>query len=134
MEDDKIRDLFRKFDPELSSDFSFINKLQHSLDAVESIKAENAELKRRSKESHRDCRRSRLRHRGVVLISPAIHRKRGARHGAHFRRRRTDVSRQLPRTGVDNNRRNSRTNGLEHLRTVLVAYEKTITVTLPSSP
>ncbi len=47
---------------------------------------------------------------------------------------RSQVSRQLPRTGVDNNRRNSRTNGLEHLRTVLVAYEKTITLTLPSSP
>ena len=38
MEDDKLKSLFSNFEPELSSDFLFMNKLQRNLNSVELIK------------------------------------------------------------------------------------------------
>lgn len=45
MQDDKFKDIFNNFEPELSSDMSFMNKLQRNLDSVEIIKQHNAEVK-----------------------------------------------------------------------------------------
>lgn len=47
MEDQQIKDLFRRFDPELSSDFDFVSRLERNLNAVEAIRAENVSLKSR---------------------------------------------------------------------------------------
>jgi len=49
MEDDKIRLLFRGFEPELSSDFSFMARLQRNMDAVELVRQHNAALRKRNK-------------------------------------------------------------------------------------
>lgn len=50
--DDKdIRDLFASFDPDLPSDFMFMNRLRHSLDSVEMIKKHNEEFKARSRKA-----------------------------------------------------------------------------------
>ncbi|MDE5794208.1 MAG: hypothetical protein K2I08_05775 [Muribaculaceae bacterium] len=49
MEDDKIKDLFKEFEPELSSSFQFMAKLQKNMEAVEIIRRYNAAQKRRNK-------------------------------------------------------------------------------------
>ncbi len=49
MEDDKIKDLFGSFEPELSSDFQFMTKLQHNMEAVELVKRQSAATHRRNK-------------------------------------------------------------------------------------
>jgi len=49
MQDDDLRKLFEDFQPELSSDSLFLNKLQQHLDAVELIKRHNAALKKYSR-------------------------------------------------------------------------------------
>ena len=51
MEDDKLKSLFSNFEPELSSDFQFMNKLQRNLDSVEMIKRHTAEVSARSKKA-----------------------------------------------------------------------------------
>ena len=51
MEDDKLKSLFSNFEPELSSDFQFINKLQQNLDSVEIIKQHTAEVRSRTKKA-----------------------------------------------------------------------------------
>lgn len=51
MEDDKLKFLFANFEPELSSDFRFMNKLQRNLNSVEMIKQHNAEVRARSKKA-----------------------------------------------------------------------------------
>lgn len=45
METDKIKDLFKNYEPELTSDFVFMNKLKRNLDSVEIIHQRNAQLK-----------------------------------------------------------------------------------------
>lgn len=49
MEDDKIKDLFNNFQPELSSSFQFMTKLQKNMETVEILKQHNAALKKRNK-------------------------------------------------------------------------------------
>ncbi len=49
MDDEKFKELFDSFQPELSSDNDFMSKLQDSLDKVEIIRQHNSELQRRSK-------------------------------------------------------------------------------------
>ena len=44
MEDDKLKSLFSNFEPELSSDFLFMNKLQRNLNSVELIKQHTVEV------------------------------------------------------------------------------------------
>ena len=51
MEDDKLKSLFANFEPELSPDFRFMNKLQRNLNSVEMIKQHNAEVRARSKKA-----------------------------------------------------------------------------------
>lgn len=51
MEDDKLKSLFSSFEPELSSDFQFLNKLQRNLNSVEIIKQHAAEVKSRNKKA-----------------------------------------------------------------------------------
>ena len=51
MEDDKLKSLFANFEPELSSDFRFMNKLQRNLNSVEMIKQHTAEVRARSKKA-----------------------------------------------------------------------------------
>ena len=51
MEDDKIRILFSRFEPELSSDFMFMNKLRQNLNAVEIVRQQNRELRSRNKKA-----------------------------------------------------------------------------------
>ena len=51
MEDEKIRSLFSDFEPELSSDFMFMNKLRQSLDSVEIVRQQTAELRSRNKKA-----------------------------------------------------------------------------------
>lgn len=49
MEDDKLKDLFAAFDPELSSDSVFMSQLRHNMQAVELVKQHNRESKRRNR-------------------------------------------------------------------------------------
>lgn len=49
MEDDKLRSLFNDFQPELSSSFQFMTKLQKNMDMVEILKQHDIALKRRNK-------------------------------------------------------------------------------------
>lgn len=49
MEEEKIKDIFKEFDPELSSSFQFMTKLQKNMEAVEIIKQYNAAQKKRNK-------------------------------------------------------------------------------------
>lgn len=49
MDDDKIKDLFKEFDPELSSSFQFMTKLKRNMEAVEIVRQYNASVKRRNK-------------------------------------------------------------------------------------
>lgn len=45
MEDDKIRDIFSKFEPPLSGDFQFMNRLEANIRSVELVKEHNAKLR-----------------------------------------------------------------------------------------
>lgn len=49
MEDDKLKELFRGFEPELTSGFQFMARLQQSIDAVELVKQHSVALRRRNK-------------------------------------------------------------------------------------
>lgn len=49
MEDDNIKTLFDNFQPQLSSDFDFMDKLQRNINSVELVKQRNAELRLRSR-------------------------------------------------------------------------------------
>lgn len=51
MEDDKLKSLFSEFEPELSSDFRFMDKLQRNLNSVEMIKQHTAEFRSRSRKA-----------------------------------------------------------------------------------
>lgn len=51
MEDDKLKSLFANFEPELSYDFQFMNKLQRNLNSVEIIKQHIAEVHSRNKKA-----------------------------------------------------------------------------------
>ncbi|MDE5924794.1 MAG: hypothetical protein K2G75_05665 [Muribaculaceae bacterium] len=51
MEDDKLKSLFSDFDPELSSDFSFMNKLERNLNSVELIKRHASEVRSRCRKA-----------------------------------------------------------------------------------
>lgn len=51
MEDDKFKSLFSNFEPELSSDSLFMNKLQRNLNSVELIKQHTAEVRSRSRKA-----------------------------------------------------------------------------------
>ncbi len=51
MEDDKLKSLFTNFEPELSSDFKFMNKLERNLNSVEIIKRHTAEVRSRNKKA-----------------------------------------------------------------------------------
>lgn len=49
MEDDKIKNLFNDFQPELSSSFLFMTQLEKKMEAMEILKQHNAALKRRNR-------------------------------------------------------------------------------------
>ncbi len=49
MEDDKIIEIFKEFDPELSSSFQFITKLKKNMEAMEMVRQYYAAQKRRNK-------------------------------------------------------------------------------------
>lgn len=49
MDDDKIKDLFNDYKPELTSSFHFMSNLQKNLDAVEIVKSQNLALKKRNR-------------------------------------------------------------------------------------
>lgn len=51
MEDDKLKSLFSNFEPALSSDFLFMNKLQRNLNSVELIKQHTVEVRSRSRKA-----------------------------------------------------------------------------------
>lgn len=51
MEDDKLKSLFSNFEPELSSDFLFMNKLKRNLNSVELIKQHTVEVRSRSRKA-----------------------------------------------------------------------------------
>lgn len=46
MKDDEIKKIFQEYDPELSSDYLFINRLKRNLDSVEIIKKHNSEQRK----------------------------------------------------------------------------------------
>lgn len=47
-DDNKLKDLFASFEPELSSDAQFIARLERSMEAVEIIKKKTTEIQRRN--------------------------------------------------------------------------------------
>lgn len=49
MDDNKLKTLFSNFEPELTSDSRFMDKLQRSLNSVEIIKQHTAEVRSRNK-------------------------------------------------------------------------------------
>lgn len=49
MEEDRIKELFREYDPNVSSSMAFIERLEQNLDAVEMIHRENAAVMKRNK-------------------------------------------------------------------------------------
>lgn len=49
MEDDKIKDLFNDFQPEMSSSFLFMSRLQKNMETVEILKQHNIALKKRNR-------------------------------------------------------------------------------------
>lgn len=49
MDDDKLKDLFRDFQPELSSSDLFMSRLQKSMEAVEFVKRHDRALRRRTR-------------------------------------------------------------------------------------
>lgn len=51
MEEDKLKEFLINFEPEISSDFSFMSKLQHHLDQVEMIKQHNSDIAVRRKKA-----------------------------------------------------------------------------------
>lgn len=51
MEEKEIKSLFANFEPELSSDSRFMNKLQRNLNSVEIIKRHAAEVRSRNKKA-----------------------------------------------------------------------------------
>lgn len=51
MEDDKLKELFSNFQPEMQSDFDFINRLERNLNAVEAVKRHSVMQKRRQRVS-----------------------------------------------------------------------------------
>lgn len=51
MEDDKLNILFSNFEPELSSDFQFLNQLQQKLNSLESIKQYTSEIRTLNKKA-----------------------------------------------------------------------------------
>lgn len=51
MEDEKLKELFSDFRPNLSPDSCFMSKLQDSLEKVELVKQHNIELKNRNKKA-----------------------------------------------------------------------------------
>lgn len=51
MIEDNLKDIFVNFKPELTSDFSFMNKLKHNLDQVEIIRQHNIEVATKRKKA-----------------------------------------------------------------------------------
>lgn len=51
MEEDTLHDLFKDFNPELSSDSLFMDKLKHNIYTVELIRQQNAELRAQNKKA-----------------------------------------------------------------------------------
>lgn len=51
MEEDKLKDLFVNYNPELPSDFSFMTRLKHNLDQVELVKRHNSEIASKRKKA-----------------------------------------------------------------------------------
>ncbi len=49
MDDDKLKDFFGSFDPELSSDIRFMSKLQRNMEAVELVKQRSLATRKRNK-------------------------------------------------------------------------------------
>ncbi len=49
MEDDRLQDIFREFEPELSSSFQFMTRLQKNMEAVEIVKQYHAAQTRRNR-------------------------------------------------------------------------------------
>ncbi len=49
MDDQKIKELFRDFRPELSSSSQFINRLQRNIDTIEALKQYNTRLRRHNR-------------------------------------------------------------------------------------
>lgn len=49
MEDDKIRNLLKDFQPELSSSFQFMSRLQKNMETVEILKQHNIAIKKQNK-------------------------------------------------------------------------------------
>ncbi len=49
MDDDKLKDFFGSFDPELSSDIRFMSKLQRNMAAVELVKQRSLATRKRNK-------------------------------------------------------------------------------------
>ena len=49
MEDDKLKEIFNEFKPELSSSFQFMTKLKKNMEAVEIVKLYNAAQRKRNK-------------------------------------------------------------------------------------
>lgn len=48
MEDDKLKNLFADYSPELSSDFQFIKKLEQNIEAVEIVKQHTSRVRSRN--------------------------------------------------------------------------------------
>lgn len=51
MDDDKLKDLFSGFEPELSSSVQFMTKLEKNMEAVEIVKQHNLMLKKRNRQA-----------------------------------------------------------------------------------
>lgn len=49
MDEDRLKDLFSDYQPELSSSFQFMVRLQKNMEAVEIVKQHNLALRRRNK-------------------------------------------------------------------------------------
>lgn len=49
MDDDKIRDLFRTFQPELTSECGFLSRLEDKMKAIDMVKRQIADMRRRNR-------------------------------------------------------------------------------------
>ncbi len=49
MEDDRLQDIFREFDPELSSSFQFMTRLEKNMEAMEIVRQYHAAQRRRNR-------------------------------------------------------------------------------------
>jgi hypothetical protein len=49
MDDDKIKEIFSNFDPDMSSSFQFMTKLRKNMEAVEIVKQHNIAIKKRNR-------------------------------------------------------------------------------------